>query len=600
MKKLDKLTARTDLLLDRLMWGRGERREGNPLAPIPAPWYLVLLLRRSWLAIYRHLAVFSAFSILGAVLVWPIFGPDYPPGVDTPTFLHLSWVTKLAASGQLADPFQDPYWYGGFPYLVAYPPLGYGLVGVISFVTRLDLITVYVVLLVMAYGGLATATYWLATELGLRRWTAVLTGILVALAYPVLSAIFLWGWFTSVLALPFGLVAIMLLERSLRTGRWQPAVWGGLCMALSILTHHMTGLSLGLGLMGWFVFHAASGIYSRRQVVIFSGMFVAVMALIVAPWGIPFIMHILEVGFRREVPGLWIPDLTTYRTNILDSTLIGDHFYPSYLGITLVVLAIGGTVYALLERRRLAGVAIALLVLVWFSMGADINPLIRVYPFRALDTARFHLYMVPFMALLGGVLVERMFNFLRDLWPALPLRLRSGQAHRLQYALVGVLLTVILVFPVMDAWKAREFMGPYQVKGSVDEAIKWLAELPSSEDGAQDRVYSVGLWTWHTFLIPFLADRPLVDGWHDEGAPNVHQIRRLRLMGWTGNVNIPEAHRILSELGAGYVLVKRISDYPVERSDLFWDGFEAYPEGFKKLEQWGDEGDVAAFQVLPQ
>ena len=226
-----------------------------------------LLLKPRLVALYPHLAVFGAFSVLGTVLFWPIFGPGYPAGVDTATFLHLSWVTKLAASGQLADPFLDPYWYGGFPYLAAYPPLGYGLVGVISFVTTLDLVNVYEAMLVLAYGGLAVAIYWLATEMGLRRWTAVLVALLTALAYPVLSSLFLWGWFTSVLAMPFGLVSILLLERALRTGRWSLAGWGGGCMAVSILIHHMTGLSLGLGLAGWFLYHTASGVYSRKHLV---------------------------------------------------------------------------------------------------------------------------------------------------------------------------------------------------------------------------------------------------------------------------------------------------------------------------------------------
>ena len=400
---LDKLTARTGLLLDRT-------------SQIPVA---RLILKQTSAPTYRNVAVFSAFSLLCTLLVWPIFGSDYPPGVDTATFLHLSWVTELAASGQLADPFQDPYWYGGFPYLVAYPPLGYGLVGVISFITRADFISVYVALLVMAHGGLAAATYWLAGEFGLRKPAAALAGVLVALAYPVLSAVFLWGWFTSVLALPLGLVGFMLLERSLRTGRHGPAIWGGLFMALSILTHHMTGISIGLGLVVWFLFHILSGMYRRRQVVIFSGIFAGVTALVVAPWAIPSAIHILDVGFRREIPGLWLPDLTTYRANILDRGRIGDFDYPSYLGTTLTVLAIAGTTYALVEGRRLAGVAITLLVLTWFSMGANLNPLIRVYPFSGLDVARFHLYMVPFMALLGAGLFERVFDGLRDLWPSL-------------------------------------------------------------------------------------------------------------------------------------------------------------------------------------
>ena len=577
---LDKFTTRTDLIL--------HRASQFPLSRF--------LLHRKMTTVYLHLGVFGTFSLLGALLLWPIFGADYPPGVDTPTFLHLSWVTKLAASGQLADPFQDPYWYGGFPYMVAYPPLGYGLVGVISFVTKLDLINVYMAFLVMAHGGLGTATFWLGVELGLRRWTAALAGILVVLAYPVLSSIFLWGWFTSVLAFPLGLVAIMLLERSLRTGRWQPAAWGGFFMALSILVHHMTGLSLGMGLAAWFVYHSASGKHGRRQVVVSSALFVAITFLVIAPWGIPFTIHILDVDFRREIPGLWVSNLHIYRTQIIDPGLIGGFVYPSYLGITLMVLATGGTVYALLERRRLAGMALVLLVLVWFSLGADSNPLIRVYPFSGLDIARFHLFMVPFMALLGAALVERMIDLLRDFRPTLSLGPFTGQAHGIWYVLVFAVLAAVLAFPAKDAWRAREFMQPYQVRGSVNEAMTWLAERPLSDDGTQDRVYSIGLWTWHTFLIPYLADRPLVDGWHDEGAPNVNQIRQLRLMGWTGNVDIQKAHQLLSELGAEYVLVNPVSDYPVERADVFLEELEAHPEWFQKREQWRE---VVVFQMLP-
>ena len=537
--------------------------------------------------IFWHAAVLAGFSVLGVVLVWPIFGPDYPPGVDTPTFLHLSWVTKLAASGDLSNPFQDPYWYGGFPYLVSYPPLGYGLVAVISFVTRLDLVNVYMAVLIIAYGGLAAATYWLATELGLRRWTAALSGILVALAYPVLNSIFLWGWFTSLLALPLGLVGFMLLERSVRTATWGPAAWGGLFMALGILTHHMTGLSLGLGMVGWMAYQAVSGITPRRRLATYSGLFVAVTALVVLPWGIPFIIHVLDVGFRREVPGLWLPDLTAYRSSVTDSGLIGAHIYPSYLGSTLTILATAGTIFALLERQRLAGLAVVLLVLVWFSMGANLNPLMKLYPFSGLDAARFHLYMVPLMAILGAALVERTFGLLNQFWPTI--------SNSLRYFLVIAALLAILAFPAKDAWRARDFMDPYRVTGPVSDAISWFAELPSSEDKPRGRVYSVGLWTWHTFLIPYLADQPLIDGWHDEGAPNVHQIRELRLMGWTGDVDIGRAHQILQDQGAEYVLVNRVSDYPVERSDLFWEGFEEHPEWFRIREQWGD---LAVFQVL--
>ena len=81
-------------------------------------------------------------------------------------------------------------------------------------------------------------------------------------------------------------------------------------MALSILTHHMTGLSIGLGMLGWFIYHVVSGLYPRRQVIGYSVLFAAVAVLIVSPWGIPFLIHSIDVGFRREVPGLWDPSLS--------------------------------------------------------------------------------------------------------------------------------------------------------------------------------------------------------------------------------------------------------------------------------------------------
>ena len=303
-------------------------------------------------------------------------------------------------------------------------------------------------------------------------------------------------------------------------------------------------------------------------------------------------------GSEGSCAGLWTPTLTIYRTYIVDPSLIGEFIYPSYLGITLMVMSTGGVVYALVERKRLAGMAVLLLVLAWFSMGANFNPLIKVYPFSGLDVARFALFMVPFMALLGGLLLERVVGLLREQWPNLSRRLSPRYSQSLWYATVAGLLALILVFPSIEAGKARELMGPYEVEGPVSEALDWLARRPSAGDGSgtDGPVYSVGLWNWDAFIIPFLADRPLIDGWHDEGAHDVEKIRELRIMGWTGEVDIARARQLLSQLGAGVLLVNRESDYPAESANVFWDKIEAHPEWFEKQDQWND---VAMYRVLP-
>ncbi len=524
--------------------------------------------------------------MLALVLVWPILGPDFPPGVDTPTFLHLSWVTKMAASGKLANPFQDPYWYGGFPYLIAYPPLGYGLVGISSIITGVHFITVYKVVLVIAYGGIATASYWLAREMGLRWWSAALAGVLTALAYPVMAALFLWGWFTSVLALPLALAAYTLLEKAIRTQKPRLAVLAGVIMSLAALVHHMTAFSLAVGLVGWFVYCLIFKRYERNQLVPLFGLFAGVAALVIAPWGIPFLVHLFDVGFRRDVPGIWLTDIGTFSSHIVNSGLIGTYVYPVYLGMVLTALAIAGSVHALMERGRLGGVVLMLLVVTWFGMGADLNPLIRVYPFSGLDTSRFQLYMVPFMALLAAAFVERVVQFISEWWP--------GLAPPFWRVVVVGVIALVLVLPVKEAWQARRSMQPYRVAAPVQQALDWLTTRSLLEDGGMGRVYSIGFWNWDTFLLPYVANRSLAHGWRDEAASNLRIVKELRQMARTGEVDGQDVHRLLRKMDVRYVLVY-VAFSPGEAAEVFMDELEDHPQLFLKREQWGD---LAAFQVL--
>ena len=552
--------------------------------------------------VYGHLLVFSGFSILATIILLPTFGRDFPSGVDTPTFLHLAWVTEQAVSGALDNPFIDPYWYGGFPYLVAYPPLGYGLTGLISAIPGASLIVIYQIALVTAVGGIGACTFWLGRELGIRWWMAALAGVLTAISYPVLSSVFLWGWFTSVLALPFSLMAIMLLERAARIGQWRGAALGGMFLAVSTLVHHMTGATMALALMIWFLFHLASGIHNRRQLTILFGIFGVVTALVVLPWGIPFLMHASEVGFRREIAGNWLPAVSTYQNNILNSDLIGEFVYPSYLGSQVLILGIGGAVFSIIyfltERYRTAGITVMLLTITWFSMGAKANPLIYYYPFSGIDVGRYHLYMSPFLALLAVWLVDIGVSAFQ----------RSGLSltPRVGYVGVALLLAGIMVMPTWDlvkTWDAMEEKSPYKVDSGMETALEWLAQLPSDiKDPAGTSVYCVGCWNWDAFLIPYLAGVALVDGWADEGAPNVDLVRPWRRLVWDFPPYVGEdvigsdVHRILVDLGTNYVLLAPF--YPLEDTAGFQEEFMAHPELYAPVEGEDGWGEVQVYEVL--
>ena len=60
-------------------------------------------------------------------------------------------------------------------------------------------------------------------------------------------------------------------------------------------------------------------------------------------------------------------------------------------------------------------------------------------------------------------------------------------------------------------------------------------------------------------------------------------------------MDVQEAHRLLTEQGAGYVVVNRMPGFAPEDAGQFWNESEDNPRLFTNSEQWGD---VAIFRVL--
>ena len=76
----------------------------------------------------RHYSFEIALAFIAIAALLPYFATGDPPGVDAPTFLHFAWVFEQSLHGSSTGFLNDPWWYGGLPYLQAYSPGGYGLV----------------------------------------------------------------------------------------------------------------------------------------------------------------------------------------------------------------------------------------------------------------------------------------------------------------------------------------------------------------------------------------------------------------------------------------------------------------------------------------
>ena len=539
--------------------------------PVTIPGMFALVRQKKGLV---DLGVVLGATLLGLVLIHRIFQPGFPPGVDTPLFLHLSWFTQEVLQGS-TDGLLDPYWYGGFRPFTTYPPLTYSLVGALATLPGMSLVPVYKGVLLAAYVGTSLATYVLARELGTGRLWSGFAGVVTILAHPMLVSIGLWGWLSSIAAMPFALLAFAGLERAYHRGQIRYAAWGGVALGLVVLTHHMTAFAFGMGLPAWALFYLIRYPAARGHLYRVALWFVSATAVVSVWWIIPWLVNVLDAGFRREVPGLWTFPLRQYVDAITDTSLIAQYAFPSYLGIAFIVLAVGGTVHALVMPSRTTPYAILLLILVAFSLGEQVNPLLRLRPFDALDVARFHLFMVPLMALVGLPFLESVGREMGGL-----LRLRRIPRW-LPATVSGTLAFAVLGQMSVDAVAASgALFQTYRVSTLMEETLDWF-----EEEGGDGKVLGVGLWHWDDFLLPYYLQRGVVDGWHDEGAKNWRTVRPLRLMMWRAvEIDVDKAYDLLGDLEGQYIAVDTC--YPGEAPSQFRAALRERPELFQEVAEF--------------
>jgi hypothetical protein len=522
----------------------------------------------------RHGPAGLVYIGVAAFAMWPMFAAGSPPGVDAPTFLHLSWVVDQMLTGNLGSIFTDPYWYGGWSYAAAYPPLAYGVVGLLSAVSPIPIeigLRIFIFLALVSFG---LAVYGLALELGLRRFLAAWAGLLSMLSYPVFVSLGIFGWFSTIVAMPFAIAGFAVLERAIRTGSGRTAVVGGALVGASILAHHMTAFAFGIAMVPWAIYRLAARDYEWRNVARLLALSAAGFFAIAGLWILFFIVEILNVGFEREVPGNWVVDASEASRRAFAREYVGREIYPSYVGLVQVPLALAGVIYAFITRSRALGAAIVLVVLAWFAHGSHAMPLIEVWPFSGLDVARFTLFMVPFMVVLGAAFVDSVAKEFSSQFrvPELP-----AWASRWVLAAVIALLTWL---PVQDAMNARASLEPVQIGAQAAQAMVWL----QSETPPDATVLAVGFRNWDDWWIPERAGRPVMDGWSDEGAKPWREIREVRVMGWLGTVEVERLHEIMVSRDVDYLVVYRWQT--LDSPQMFEELVSAQPDLFERRVSW--------------
>jgi len=505
---------------------------------------------------WRHGLVALAYAGFVTVLMWPMFGPGSPPGVDSPTFLHLGWVVDLALTGNLDSLLTDNFWYGGWPYAAAYPPLAYGAIGLLSAISPIPIEISFRIWIFLAYVGLGLSVYGLALELRVRKPIAAWGGLLALFSYPMFVSLGIFGWYSTVFALPFGVAGFAMAERSLRRLQRRDAVAAGLLLAASMLSHHMTGFAFGIAMTPWALYRLWP---TRTRMRVLRNLVTLIVTFfaVILPWAVFFIPHLLSVGFEREIAGNWNVDVAEMTRKALAREFVGRELFPSYIGLVQLPLALAGTLYVFATGARASGAAILLVVFTWFAFGADAMPLIRVWPFSGLDVARFIVFMAPFMALMGAVLVDAILDDL------MAVRRRYGIPRPLIFAATAAVAVSLLIIPLQDSIEASDTLTPVQRIAGLDDSFEWIRE----ETPPDTTVLAVGFRNWDDWWVPEQTGRPVMDGWNDEGAPGWREIREIRHMGWFGKVNALSLYNIMTARDTDYLLIYHWQ--PLDSPQLF-------------------------------
>ena len=405
---------------------------------------------------------------------------------DAPHHIALAWVTAEAMAGG-AVPFWTYYFGTGSPYLQFYGPLFFYAAGLIDLVLG-DIYQSIKLLLGAAHIASGMGLYLLARRLGCRRGAGLFAGLSYVLCFWHVQQVLVMGrlalgLFYTLLPWPF-----YFFER-LRASR-RPfccALAGGAALAALVYAHPGYGF-FAVGLFGLYAVGRLWVLPARGRRCGYSALLlgcglVLSAYLLLGMWverGYSGLGGLgLGLALGGQGVGAQVPD-PTWRHLLIWSNyrfwLFGapDHWYGGYLGLSVVGVGALGVV-AVLRRRVWAPVGIGLVVALALVFLRDWPPLCYIEVVQAMNSARFLLFAVFFLALAGGFGVRalqlRFKNAVAPLLLALCLDLGPTTLQQ-PYVAAG---TDALDDPQAPWYAYRTEAAPHRVGGALPPyRVSWL------------------------------------------------------------------------------------------------------------------------------
>ena len=408
---------------------------------------------RDYIMAHKSVLIDLSFLVLFAVVLVAYCFKGATSGCDG--FMHLSKLEILTNNLNTHSSFPqwNPYWYFGVPMWRFYSALAYYVISFFGWIFQLSTVGMVMVWSYLAFSIATVSIYFLAKEMGLKRFGCITCSILFITS---INLIDYWriGSYPNVTGVAFSPLALFFFLRAMRKKDLTNILAAGLAFSAVFLVYFMNAIILAV-----FILLISIVMMIRDP----SLLFIRRTQQLPPKYTLVVLKILFSIFFVVVVTSLWwaLPFLTTYLAAPAEATtsassvteplvnqlvnLFGVNKTLYSPGFGHVLLAVIGCIFVFVKRKTEKLYAPLCLVIAFIFC---LSPWLHI-PTGPVFWFRFSLYFTLFVALCGGIALDTIKSFYEKiLGNKSNSKIANFSKNKTYPVLIGVLLLLICVYPV--------------------------------------------------------------------------------------------------------------------------------------------------------
>lgn len=475
----------------------------------------------------RWYVLIPLFVALPLVLKFLVFENASIIGNDTQTHIYKAIILQRNIEQM---PFYlwgkwDWNWYGGYPFLQVYGPLFYYLMAIISFIFNISVDLAARIVLPFFFFLSALSMYLLCMHLTKNKLASMLGAAIYAYSPYLIADFSLDGSVGSFIAFAFAPLALLYADRLCNDGNNIDAFLSAVFAGLTLLSNQATGLILLMVVL----------LYLLLQKKILAGIKIMIETfLVTAFWILPYV---------TDTQNSFLPVTSSQSPLIILTGLLTRYF--GLVPIVLLVMALWLARKRLIKNTKIFTICAILALFTAYNIIIYFFPLPVFSAFALGRTTAVYVLLVPLLVALA---------------------LGLGKTLSRKGVIVSIFLVLIIIeglfVQVYVPLTVERYTNAYNFLTS-DETWFRALQVPREPVGS---------------LIPIVSNKPVIDGWYDQGSSLSTLIGQLSTSQWNSEAPVipslasdPQvAIATLGYLGVKYIIVDRADPYNLELTQALY------------------------------